>query len=153
MSLVSGKSESLDTAVSSLVSSGVQTAVAAGNYNADACYYSPSGATGVVTVGATDSTDVRTSNSNYGSCVDIFAPGDQITSAWYDADSTSATLTSSGTSSACAHVTGAMVLYAIAGNQQEADDGLNTVNELIKGATVDKITNAGTGSNNRLLYV
>ncbi|XP_041478576.1 aqualysin-1-like [Lytechinus variegatus] len=153
MSLVSGKSDSLDTAVSTLVSNGVQTAVPAGNYNADACYYSPAGVTGVVTVGATDSSDVRTSTSNYGSCVDIFAPGDQITSAWYDPDSTSATQTMSGTSSACAHVTGALALYAVAEDQQEGDDGLNTVSELLSAASVDKVTDPGTGSNNRLLYV
>src|SRR6185369_6941614 len=104
MSLGGGKSTSVNAAVAGAVSKGVTMVVAAGNSSADACNYSPSSEPSALTVGATTSTDARASYSNFGSCVDIFAPGSSITSAWNT--SSSATNTISGTSMASPHVTG-----------------------------------------------
>ncbi len=84
MSLGGGQSVALDSAVQSAVQSGVSFMLAAGNSNADACNYSPARVASGVTVGSTTSTDARSSFSNWGSCVDVFAPGSQIKSAWYD---------------------------------------------------------------------
>src|SRR5688500_18578472 len=94
MSLGGGASLAVDQATQRLIASGVTTSVAAGNGNAggkaqDACYYSPARVPEAITVGATTSADAKTSFSNYGACVDWFAPGSQIKSAWY----TSATAT------------------------------------------------------------
>ncbi len=84
MSLGGGQSVALDSAVQSAVQSGVSFMLAAGNSNADACNYSPARVSSGVTVGSTTSSDARSSFSNWGSCVDVFAPGSQIKSAWYD---------------------------------------------------------------------
>lgn len=109
MSLGGGASKSLDNAVRDLVAKGVTVVVAAGNDNADACNSSPARAPEAITVGATDKTDQRASFSNKGSCVDLFAPGQQIVSTSYTGDS--ATQTLSGTSMAAPHVAGAVALY------------------------------------------
>ena len=95
MSLGGGASTTMDSAVQRLVSSGVSVVVAAGNDNRDACLDSPGRAPAAVTVGATTSSDARASYSNYGSCVDLFAPGSSITSAHYS--STTALATMAGT--------------------------------------------------------
>jgi len=104
MSLGGGASLALDTAVQNAINDGVVMAVAAGNSNANACNYSPARAANAITVGATDRTDVRASYSNFGSCLDIFAPGTSITSAWIN--SSTAINTISGTSMASPHVAG-----------------------------------------------
>jgi subtilisin family serine protease len=114
MSLGGGASSSVDAALKALIASGVTVGVAAGNGNRggrqqDACNYSPARVPEAITVGATDKTDTKTSWSNYGPCVDIFAAGSGITSAWYT--STSATNTISGTSMATPHVVGVAALY------------------------------------------
>ncbi|KAF9442747.1 serine protease [Macrolepiota fuliginosa MF-IS2] len=96
----------LDSAVTALVNAGVPVVVAAGNDGSDACYSSPGRAPAVITVGATSIFDGRSSWSNMGSCVDIFAPGSDITSAWIG--STTATNMISGTSMATPHVSGLM---------------------------------------------
>ena len=107
MSLGGGYSSSVNSAATSLVNSGVFLAVAAGNSSADACNYSPSSASGTITVAASDSGDNRASFSNYGGCVDIYAPGVSITSDWLSGG----TNTISGTSMATPHVTGVGALY------------------------------------------
>ena len=114
MSLGGGVSSALDRAVQNSIADGVTYAVAAGNGDAlgvpqDACGNSPARVSGAITVGATDRSDQPASFSNYGSCVDLFAPGVGITSDWYT--STTATNTISGTSMATPHVAGVAALY------------------------------------------
>lgn len=82
MSLGGGKSDAVNEAAAALVDAGVFLAVAAGNSNADASNYSPSSEPSVCTVGSTTSGDARSSFSNFGSVVDIFAPGSDILSTW-----------------------------------------------------------------------
>jgi len=107
MSLGGGYSSTVNTAANNLANSGVFLAVAAGNNTADACNYSPASAASATTVGSTTSSDARSSFSNYGSCVDIYAPGSNITSAALNGTST----TMSGTSMASPHVAGVGALY------------------------------------------
>lgn len=147
MSLGGGASSSLDTAVNNAVSAGVVMAVAAGNSNADACTASPARAASALTVGATTSTDARASYSNFGSCLDVFAPGSGITSTWIG--STSATNTISGTSMASPHVAGVAALA----RQTYPNWTAAEVIAAIKGsATPNVVSSAGTGSPNLLLY-
>jgi subtilisin family serine protease len=147
MSLGGGISSALDTAVNNLSNSGVAIAVAAGNSNTNACNSSPARAANAITVGATTTTDARASFSNFGTCLDIFAPGQGILSAY--ATSTTATATLSGTSMASPHVAGVAALY----KQVNPSASSTTVrNAIVNGATTNVVTNAGTGSPNRLLY-
>jgi subtilisin family serine protease len=116
MSLGGGWSDALNKAVDSSIAHGVTYAVAAGNGDSrgvpqDACSSSPAGVDAALTVGATDKTDAAASFSNYGKCVDLFAPGVGITSDWYSRKSNTATNTISGTSMATPHVAGVAALY------------------------------------------
>ena len=147
LSLGGGVSSALDTAVSSSIADGVTYAVAAGNENVDACGGSPSRVPGAITVAATTRTDARSSFSNYGTCVDLFAPGSDITSAWYT--STTATNTISGTSMATPHVAGVAALY-LQGNPSASPSTVTSA--ILGGSTTGKVTSAGTGSPNRLLH-
>ncbi|KAJ8031582.1 Proteinase R [Holothuria leucospilota] len=104
MSLDADTSVPLNSAVANLVASGVPAVVAAGNENADACNYSPASETSAITVGSADDGDWRSSFSNWGECLDIFAPGYLISSTWHDSDVGSVRF--SGTSMACSHVAG-----------------------------------------------
>jgi subtilisin family serine protease len=146
MSLGGGASSSVDAAVQRVIDKGVTVVVAAGNSNANACNYSPARAPNAVTVGATTSTDARASYSNFGSCLDLFAPGSSITSAWHTGDT--ATNTISGTSMAAPHVAGVAALL-LAGSGLSAPQAEQL---LIGESTPGKVTSAGSGSPNRLLY-
>ncbi len=147
MSLGGGVSTALDTAVNNSIADGVTYAVAAGNDNLDACNGSPSRVGAALTVGSTTNTDARSSFSNYGTCLDLFAPGSNITSAWYT--STTATNTISGTSMATPHVAGVAALY-LQGSPTAAPSAVASA--ITGGATTGVVTGAGTGSPNRLLY-
>ncbi|MCU0625218.1 MAG: S8 family peptidase, partial [Gemmatimonadaceae bacterium] len=109
MSLGGGISTALDNAVTNAINAGITFVVAAGNSNTNACNASPARAAAAITVGATTSTDARASYSNFGTCLDLFAPGSSITSAWIG--STTATRTISGTSMAAPHVAGVAAQY------------------------------------------
>jgi PKD repeat protein len=148
MSLGGGASSALDTAVSNSVAAGVTYAVAAGNSSANACNYSPARAASAITVGATTSSDARASYSNFGSCLDVFAPGSSITSAWYT--SNTATNTISGTSMASPHVAGVAALILQGSPNASPSSVTNTITS---NATTGKVTSAGTGSPNLLLYM
>ncbi|CAL9561257.1 S8 family peptidase [Streptomyces sp. enrichment culture] len=146
MSLGGGASTSLDTAVRNAIAAGVTFAVAAGNESTTATG-SPARVSEAITVGATTSTDARASYSNYGSNLDIFAPGSSITSAWHTGDS--ATNTISGTSMATPHVAGAAALY-LADNRSATP--AQVASALINSSVPGAVTGPGTGSPNRLLY-
>jgi hypothetical protein len=147
MSLGGGISSALDSAVVSSINAGVSYAIAAGNSNANACNGSPARVAAANTVGATTSSDARSSFSNFGTCLDIFAPGSSITSAWHT--SNTATNTISGTSMASPHVAGAIALYL----QTNPGASPATVTQaLVNNATTGVVSNPGSGSPNRLLY-
>ena len=147
MSLGGGASQAIDDAVQRMVNAGVTVVVAAGNENVNACNSSPARAVNAVTVGSTTKSDARSSFSNYGSCLDVFAPGSDITSAWYTGDA--ATNTISGTSMASPHVAGVAALY-LQGNPSATP--ATVTNAIVSTATSNKVTSAGTGSPNKLLY-
>jgi subtilisin family serine protease len=147
MSLGGGASSALDTAVANAVSDGVTFAVAAGNETQDACNVSPARTASAITVGSTTTTDARSSFSNFGTCVDIFAPGSSITSSWNTSDT--ATNTISGTSMATPHVTGVAALFL---EVNPTASPATVTAAIVNSSTPNKVTNAGTGSPNRLLY-
>lgn len=147
MSLGGGKSTSLNAAVAGAVASGVTMVVAAGNSSANACNYSPASEPSAVTVGATTSGDAKASYSNWGSCVDIFAPGSSITSDWNT--SSTAINTISGTSMASPHVTGVAALVAQA-NPGASPAAIAAF--LVAHATSGRLSSVGSGSPNLLLY-
>ena len=147
MSLGGGISSALDTAVSNSISDGVTYAIAAGNDNTNACNSSPARVASAITVGSTTTTDARSSFSNFGTCLDIFAPGSGITSSWNTSDT--ATNTISGTSMATPHVAGVAALFL---ETNRTASPATVTAAIINSATLNHVTNAGTGSPNRLLY-
>ncbi|MFF3502819.1 S8 family peptidase [Streptomyces sp. NPDC003247] len=148
LSLGGSASTSLDTAVSNSIASGVTYAIAAGNSSANASSYSPARVAAAITVGATTSTDAKASYSNYGSVLDIFAPGSSITAGWNTSDT--ATSTISGTSMATPHVAGAAAIYLAS---HTSATPAQVASALTSGATTGVVTSAGTGSPNRLLKI
>jgi len=148
MSLGGGASSSLDTAVSNSINSGVTYALAAGNESGNACNTSPARVGAAITVGATTSSDAKASYSNYGTCLDLFAPGSSITSAW--GTSNTATNTISGTSMASPHTAGAAALVL---GLHPGYTPAQVRDSLVNSATTGVVTSAGSGSPNRLLFV
>jgi hypothetical protein len=148
MSLGGGFYAPLNEAVETSVAQGITHVVAAGNENTDACTRSPASAPSAITAGATDIADARASFSNFGTCVDVFAPGVNVTSAWHTSDT--ATIAISGTSMASPHVAGVAALTlglapSLAPYQVAA---------VLRGeAGDDLVSNPGAGSPNRLLYM
>jgi subtilisin family serine protease len=145
MSLGGGRSNSLDRAVRASVNAGVTYVVAAGNSNGDACRFSPARVSQALTVGATTSTDARASYSNWGDCVDLFAPGSGILSAFHTGDN--ATTTGTGTSMAAPHVAGTAAAYLESfPGASPADVRAAILNATTKGV----VSNANTASNHLL---
>jgi serine protease len=156
MSLGYGDVQSLRDAVENSIAAGVNYSVSAGNGDflgrpQDACKQSPGGAPNAITVGATNSSDSEASFSNYGTCVDILAPGVSVTSAWYT--SNTATNTISGTSMSAPHVTGAVALYLTA---NPSASPAQVAQALVNNASLNKISlhsrSVSNGTPNRLLY-
>ena len=148
LSLGAGASSSLDAAIAAVVNAGVSVVVAAGNDDRDACEVSPARSSHAVTVGASTSADERASFSNRGSCVDLFAPGAAIRSAY--AGSASASATMSGTSMAAPHVSGALA-QALQAAPTATPDELRAA--LLADATTGALSSLGAGSPDRLLFV
>jgi subtilisin family serine protease len=148
MSLGGGASSALDTAVNSLIGDGVVVVVAAGNSKRDACNFSPARVPGAITVAASDSTDTFASYSNYGSCVDIIAPGSNIKSNWWT--SSTATNTISGTSMASPHVAGAVARYL---SSSTPSTHTSVATDLQAASTKNAIKRLKIGTFNYLLYI
>ncbi|WP_404369949.1 S8 family peptidase [Corallococcus coralloides] len=147
MSLGGGEDAALDDAVRRSITLGVTYVLAAGNENQDACKRSPARTAEAITVGATTTVDRRASFSNHGDCVDVFAPGEEIFSAWASDDT--ATRTLSGTSMAAPHVTGIVALFL----EAHPSSAPQEVSAAMTGnATPDKVTNPGRCSPNRMAY-
>jgi subtilisin family serine protease len=152
MSLGGGVDTTLDNAVANSIASGVSYAVAAGNGDflgraINACNTSPARTPNAVTVSATNSSDTKAGFANFGTCVDIFAPGVNITSAWHTGNT--ATNTISGTSMAAPHVAGAAALVLAA---NPSFTPAQVTSALTGAATTGVVGSPGTGSPNRLLY-
>eukprot|EP01112_Ceratiomyxa_fruticulosa_P005220 TRINITY_DN1581_c1_g1_i2.p1 TRINITY_DN1581_c1_g1~~TRINITY_DN1581_c1_g1_i2.p1 ORF type:complete len:398 (-),score=75.34 TRINITY_DN1581_c1_g1_i2:97-1290(-) len=147
LSLGGSASTALDNAVNNAVTAGSVFVVAAGNENQNACNVSPARAANAITVGATTNTNARSSFSNFGTCVTVFAPGSNILGAWIGG--TSATNTISGTSMASPHVAGGAALFL---GQSSTKTTAATRSYIVNSATSGVVTSPGTGSPNLLLF-
>lgn len=147
MSLGGATNRAVDAAVRNSIRAGVTYVVAAGNGSSDASTYSPAGVVEAITVGATDQNDFRADFSNYGSTVDLFAPGVSIPSAWIGNDLMIAT--ASGTSMASPHVAGVAALY-LQSHRSASPADVRTA--LVNNSTSGVVSNPGQESPNRLLF-
>jgi subtilase family protein/VCBS repeat protein/peptidase inhibitor I9 len=147
MSIGGPASDALDLAVANSIIDGITYSIAADNWNADACTFSPARLRAAITVGATDINDARWPISNYGPCVDVFAPGKDITSL-SNTDDTADRL-DSGTSMAAPHVAGAAAVYL---QTNPTASPAEVAAAIVASATRNKVTNAGDGSPNLLLF-
>jgi subtilisin family serine protease len=145
LSIQGGYNASVNTAVTNMINRGVFAAVAAGNANQNACNFSPASAPGTLTVAASDRNDIKGSFSNYGGCVDVYAPGVSITSAW----SNGGTNTINGTSMASPHAAGLAALYKATYGDVSSS---TIVSWIINNATTNVIKSNPSGTPNRLLY-
>ena len=148
MSLGAGFSGALNASIQASIDSGVTYVVSAGNSAADACSYSPASAPAAITVGATTNQDGQAPYSNFGGCLDLYAPGSTIYSAMNTDDN--AMGTASGTSMASPHVTGAVALYLQAHPDASPAD---VANAIVAGATPNVLGLLGPGSPNLLVHV
>ncbi|MFB6832933.1 S8 family peptidase [Streptomyces hydrogenans] len=148
MSLGGGADEALDAAVKRAVDAGVTFAVAAGNETSDAGQGSPSRVPEALTVASSTKDDEQSEFSNFGSVIDLYAPGSEITSAWNDSDTGVKTI--SGTSMASPHVAGAAALY-LAGHPSATPADVAAA--LTGGATEGAIKTPSSGTPNKLLNV
>lgn len=147
MSLGGAASATLDQAVAGAIASGINTVVAAGNASANACNYSPARVAEAITVGATTASDQRSAFSNFGACLDLFAPGESILSAWHTSNSATATL--SGTSMASPHVAGVVAQML----ETASDSSPSAISRaLLAAASFGLVGNQGVDSPNRLLF-
>jgi subtilisin family serine protease len=148
MSASGSFSQSLNDAVQRVINAGVVFTVAAGNNNLNACNYSPASAPNAITVAASMNTDVKAAFSNWGSCVDIWAPGYSIMSAWNTSDTQMGW--ASGTSQASPHAAGAAALYL---ETHPSALPAEVASAIKSGATMNELDSVGTGSPNALLHV
>lgn len=144
----SGTQQAMRAAVDAAVAAGVTVVVAAGNSNSDACFFSPAFVPSAITVGSTDSADRRSGFSNYGSCVEIWAPGSRIVSADVAGDDQSST--KSGTSMACPHVSGAAALVL---GENSGFTPAQVMADLADRAELGAISDLRVEDNNILLWV
>merc|ERR1719166_761874 len=144
----SGADPGYTTVIDAAVEAGVTIVVAAGNSNSDACNFSPAFAANAITVGSTTSTDSRSSFSNYGTCVQIWAPGSSVVSASSSSDTGTRSL--SGTSMACPHVSGAAALIL---GVDPSKNSAKVLQEMMDKAAMGVISGLRTGDTNALLYV
>jgi subtilisin family serine protease len=147
MSLGGGISTALDNAVRNSIAAGVTYSIAAGNSNTNAANSSPARVAEAITVGSSTRTDTRSSFSNFGSVVDIFAPGSSILSTWRTSDTATATL--SGTSMAAPHVAGVAARF-LQSNRTASPAAVR--NEIVAQATLNRLTGIPSGTANRLLF-
>jgi subtilisin family serine protease len=145
LSLGGSLSSTLNTAVTNLWNAGIFVSAASGNENQDACNVSPASAAGVMAVAGTNRDDTRLATGNWGSCIDIYAPGGSITSTWIN----SGTSTLTGGSMAAPHAAGVAALY----KATFGDAASSTIDSWIKtNATAGVVKNVPAGTPNRLLY-
>lgn len=147
MSLGGSASGALDSTIRASIESGITYVIAAGNSSEDACASSPARLPEALTVGASDNNDNRASFSNWGPCVDVFAPGVSIVSSWYTSNTQLAS--SSGTSMAAPHVAGVAALWL---QNHSSDTPTEVTAAILDAVSVNRLGEIPNGTTNTLLY-